>query len=91
MPTLNDIRSAFLNYYAKQGHQIVPSSPLVPRNDPTLMFVNSGMVQFRTFSQALKLGITVVRSPHRNVSGPAANTMTWIMWATQLATIHSLK
>ena len=47
MPTLNDIRSAFLNYYAKQGHQIVPSSPLVPRNDPTLMFVNSGMVQFK--------------------------------------------
>ena len=47
MPTLNDIRSTFLNYFEKQGHQIVPSSPLVPRNDPTLMFVNSGMVQFK--------------------------------------------
>ncbi len=47
MPTLNDIRSTFLNYFAKQGHQIVPSSPLVPRNDPTLMFTNSGMVQFK--------------------------------------------
>ncbi len=47
MPTLNDIRSTFLNFFEKQGHQIVPSSPLVPRNDPTLMFVNSGMVQFK--------------------------------------------
>ncbi|WP_192966513.1 alanine--tRNA ligase [Phycobacter azelaicus] len=47
MATLNDIRSTFLNYFAKQGHEIVPSSPLVPRNDPTLMFTNSGMVQFK--------------------------------------------
>ena len=47
MPTLNDIRSTFLSYFAKQGHEIVPSSPLVPRNDPTLMFANSGMVQFK--------------------------------------------
>ncbi|MFZ7089867.1 alanine--tRNA ligase [Primorskyibacter sp. 2E233] len=47
MASLNDIRSTFLNYFEKQGHQIVPSSPLVPRNDPTLMFVNSGMVQFK--------------------------------------------
>src|SRR6056297_2987553 len=47
MPSLNDIRSTFLNYFAKQGHEIVASSPLVPRNDPTLMFVNSGMVQFK--------------------------------------------
>ncbi|WP_158963428.1 alanine--tRNA ligase [Chachezhania sediminis] len=47
MPTVNDIRSAFLNYFAKNDHAVVPSSPLVPRNDPTLMFVNSGMVQFK--------------------------------------------
>ncbi|MCC1491825.1 alanine--tRNA ligase [Cognatishimia sp. F0-27] len=47
MPTLNDIRSSFLNYFEKQGHAVVPSSPLVPRNDPTLMFANSGMVQFK--------------------------------------------
>lgn len=47
MPSLNDIRSTFLNYFEKQGHTIVPSSPLVPRNDPTLMFTNSGMVQFK--------------------------------------------
>ncbi|TNJ40647.1 alanine--tRNA ligase [Phaeobacter sp. B1627] len=47
MPSLNDIRSTFLNYFAKQGHEVVDSSPLVPRNDPTLMFTNSGMVQFK--------------------------------------------
>ncbi len=47
MPTLNEIRSTFLNYFAKQGHEVVASSPLIPRNDPTLMFVNSGMVQFK--------------------------------------------
>ena len=47
MPSLNDIRSTFLTYFAKNDHEVVPSSPLVPRNDPTLMFVNSGMVQFK--------------------------------------------
>jgi alanyl-tRNA synthetase len=47
MQTLNDIRSTFLSYFEKQGHEVVASSPLVPRNDPTLMFVNSGMVQFK--------------------------------------------
>jgi alanyl-tRNA synthetase len=47
MSSVNDIRSAFLNYFGKNGHEIVPSSPLVPRNDPTLMFTNAGMVQFK--------------------------------------------
>ncbi len=45
--TVNQIRSTFLDYFAKNGHKIVPSSPLVPNNDPTLMFTNSGMVQFK--------------------------------------------
>jgi alanyl-tRNA synthetase len=44
---LNDIRSTFLTYFRKQGHEVVGSSPLVPRNDPTLMFTNAGMVQFK--------------------------------------------
>lgn len=47
MASLNDIRTTFLDYFAKNGHEKVDSSPLVPRNDPTLMFVNSGMVQFK--------------------------------------------
>ncbi len=47
MPSLNDIRSTFLNFFERNGHRVVESSPLVPRNDPTLMFTNSGMVQFK--------------------------------------------
>ena len=43
----NEIRSSFLEFYRSKGHTIVPSSPLVPANDPTLLFVNSGMVQFK--------------------------------------------
>ena len=45
--SLTDIRAAFLGHFQKNGHQIVPSAPLVPRNDPTLMFVNAGMVPFK--------------------------------------------
>ncbi len=47
MASSNDIRATFLEYFARNGHQVVESSPLVPRNDPTLMFANSGMVQFK--------------------------------------------
>ena len=47
MTSLADIRSTFLGYFEERGHARVPSSPLVPRNDPTLMFANSGMVQFK--------------------------------------------
>jgi alanyl-tRNA synthetase len=47
MPSLAQIRSTFLDFFKRHGHEIVASSPLVPRNDPTLMFVNSGMVQFK--------------------------------------------
>ena len=47
MNGVNDIRSTFLDFFGRNGHEIVPSSPLVPRNDPTLMFTNAGMVQFK--------------------------------------------
>ena len=47
MHSVNDIRTTFLNFFEKNDHTVVASSPLVPRNDPTLMFVNSGMVQFK--------------------------------------------
>ena len=47
MPSLNDIRSTFLDFFVRNGHRAVESSSLVPRNDPTLMFANSGMVQFK--------------------------------------------
>ncbi|WP_024574828.1 MULTISPECIES: alanine--tRNA ligase [unclassified Afipia] len=54
MSGVNEIRSAYLNYFAKNGHDIVPSSPLVPRNDPTLMFTNAGMVQFKNVFTGLE-------------------------------------
>ena len=47
MTSSNDIRATFLDYFRRNGHEVVDSSPLVPRNDPTLMFANSGMVQFK--------------------------------------------
>jgi alanyl-tRNA synthetase len=54
MSGVNEIRAAFLDYFAKAGHEIVPSSPLVPRNDPTLMFTNAGMVQFKNVFTGLE-------------------------------------
>ena len=47
MPTANEIRATFLDYFAANGHEVVSSSPLVPYNDPTLLFTNAGMVQFK--------------------------------------------
>lgn len=54
MASLNDIRSTFLDYFGRNEHQVVDSSPLVPRNDPTLMFTNSGMVQFKNLFTGLE-------------------------------------
>jgi alanyl-tRNA synthetase len=54
MSGVNEIRSAFLDYFRKNGHEIVPSGPLVPRNDPTLMFTNAGMVQFKNVFTGLE-------------------------------------
>ena len=54
MSGVNEIRSAFLDYFARNGHEIVASSPLVPRNDPTLMFTNAGMVQFKNVFTGLE-------------------------------------
>ena len=54
MTGVNDIRSTFLKFFADEGHEVVPSSPLVPRNDPTLMFTNAGMVQFKNVFTGLE-------------------------------------
>jgi len=54
MSGVNDIRKGFLDFFARNGHQIVSSSSLVPRNDPTLMFTNAGMVQFKNVFTGLE-------------------------------------
>ena len=54
MASLNDIRSTFLDFFARNQHEVVPSSSLVPRNDPTLMFTNAGMVQFKNLFTGLE-------------------------------------
>ena len=54
MQSVSDIRRTFLEYFGKNGHAIVDSSPLVPRNDPTLMFTNAGMVQFKNVFTGLE-------------------------------------
>jgi len=54
MSGVNDIRKSFLDFFARNGHQVVASSALVPRNDPTLMFTNAGMVQFKNVFTGLE-------------------------------------
>src|SRR6202162_1677728 len=54
MSGVNEIRSTFIDYFARNGHTVVPSSPLVPQNDPTLMFTNAGMVQFKNLFTGLE-------------------------------------
>ena len=54
MQTTSDIRSTFLDFFAERDHEVVASSPLVPRNDPTLLFTNAGMVQFKNVFTGLE-------------------------------------
>src|SRR5512134_2427827 len=54
MATASEIRRTFLEFFHASGHQVVASSPLVPRNDPTLMFTNAGMVQFKSVFTGLE-------------------------------------
>ena len=54
MSSTNEIRRSFLDYFGAQGHEVVPSAPLVPYNDPTLMFTNAGMVPFKNVFTGLE-------------------------------------
>ena len=91
MSSVNDIRATFLDYFGKNGHEIVASSPLVPQNDPTLMFANSGMVQFKNLLLVPKAVIMFGRQPRRNVFVLAANIMILKMLATRRVTTHFLR
>lgn len=57
MTSTNDLRRSFLNYFGSAGHAVVPSAPLVPYNDPTLMFVNAGMVPFKNMFTGLETAV----------------------------------
>ncbi|MEZ5896865.1 MAG: alanine--tRNA ligase [Parvularculaceae bacterium] len=68
MQTLNDIRSGFLEFFRSRGHEVTPSAPLVPQNDPTLLFVNAGMVPFKNvFTGAEKLKFSRAASSQKCV------------------------
>ncbi|PHR20784.1 MAG: alanine--tRNA ligase [Sphingopyxis sp.] len=68
MQTTNDIRRSFLDYFADHGHEIVPSAPLIPYNDPTLMFINAGMVPFKNiFTGVEKVSYTTATSSQKCV------------------------
>src|SRR3989440_2864690 len=68
MNSLKDIRATFLDFFASRGHEVVPSSPLVPRNDPTLLFTNAGMVQFKNvFTGAEKRAIPRATTAQKSV------------------------
>ncbi len=88
--SVSDIRRTFLEYFRSNGHEVVASSPLVPRNDPTLMFTNAGMVQFKNVFTGLETARPIrARRPRRNACAPAASTTTSRMWATPRATTPS--
>jgi hypothetical protein len=92
MTGVNQIRKTFLDFFQTNGHAVVESSPLVPRNDPTLMFANSGMVQFKNvFTGVEKRPYSAGPRPRRNASAPAASTTTSTMSAIPPATIRSSK
>ncbi|SEK34180.1 alanyl-tRNA synthetase [Sphingomonas palmae] len=68
MTSTNDLRRSFLDYFGANGHQIVPSAPLVPQNDPTLMFVNAGMVPFKNVFTGLETRpYSIATSPQKCV------------------------
>ena len=86
-----DIRRTFLEFFQEHGHEIVPSSPLVPGNDPTLLFTNAGMVQFKDVFTGREQ-----RSYHRAVTSQrcvraGGSTTTLRTSAIRRATIPSSK
>src|SRR3546814_15191823 len=92
MATANDIRTTFLDYFAKHGHEPVASSPLVPRNDPTLMFTNAGMVQFKNLFTGAE------QPPYRRAAtsqqcvraGGTHNHPAHVIYSPRPHTLHSL-
>ena len=92
LKSTNEIRQDFLDYFAGKGHKGVASSSLVPANDPTLLFTNAGMVQFKDVFLGARSGTTSALRPlHNAVFAPAASTTTWTRSATPPGTTLFLK
>jgi len=85
MPSLNSIRSDFLSFFEDRDHKLIASSPLVPQSDPTLMFVNAGMVPFKNVFTGAE------RPPAPRATSAQKCVRAWTMSAIPAATRPSLK
>ena len=72
-----EVRQAFLDFFEEMGHRPVASSSLVPANDPTLLFVNAGMVQFKDVFLAWTSETTAAPPRRKSACASVANTTTW--------------
>ena len=89
--TGSEIRGKFLKYFEERGHAVIASSGLVPKEDPTLLFTNSGMVNSKTCSLEQRSEDTPGLLPHKNVFGRVESITTWKMWGLPHVIIPFLK
>ena len=91
MLTSNEIRESFKEFFKNKGHQIVPSAPMVIKDDPTLMFTNAGMNQFKDIILGNRVAQYTRVADLKSVFASVVSTMTWRKWATTHTTTQCLK